>query len=320
MKVLVVGHRGFIGPLLVKHLKHAGAQVHGIDEGWYDETILGLNGEHVPHSEHNGKNARLRDIDTLGPYDTIVWLAAVSNDHMGNLDEFDTYWNNYELPKLRAEEFWDRNPNGRFVYISSASVYGANGDISKEDTATDPLTAYSKSKVKMDEWLATQKYSWVSLRLGTLWGASPNMRRDLVVNAFTWEAMHTKHIHPKSTARRPILNVDDAGWIISLAAIIPSVQGIYNACSENVTVTQLAERIGGFLNVEVQPFNGTDGDERNYWMDNSRLLYHFEIRENELAKTDDPAQIALVEATLDAYKGNLKTRTEMYKEGLDGVA
>jgi nucleoside-diphosphate-sugar epimerase len=317
MKVLVVGHRGFIGPLVVKHLKHAGAQVHGIDESWYDETIRGLDAEHIPHSERSGKNSRFSDIDPLGSYDVVVWLAAVSNDHMGNLDEFDTYWNNYELPKLKAEDFWDRNPNGRFVYISSASVYGANGDIAREDTATDPLTAYSKSKVKMDEWLGQQKHSWVSLRLGTLWGVSPNMRRDLVVNAFAWEAIHISEIKPASTARRPILNVDDAGWIISLAAILPSVQGIYNACSENVTVTQLAERIGNALNVKVLPYSGSDGDKRDYWMDNSRLLYHFEIRDGELAETSDPSEIRAVEASLLSYRGQLRTRTEMYKEGLE---
>ncbi len=317
MKVLVVGHRGFIGPLLVKHLKHAGAQVHGIDESWYDETIRGLDAEHIPHSERNGKNARFSDIDPLGSYDVVVWLAAVSNDHMGNINEFDTYWNNYELPKLKAEDFWDRNPNGRFVYISSASVYGANGDIAKEDTATDPLTAYSKSKVKMDEWLRQQKHSWVSLRLGTLWGVSPNMRRDLVVNAFAWEAIHISEIKPASTARRPILNVDDAGWIISLASILPSVQGIYNACAENVTVTQLADRIGNALNVKVLPYSGSDGDKRDYWMDNSRLLYHFEIRDGELAETSDPSEIRAVEASLLSYRGQLRTRTEMYKEGLE---
>jgi len=317
MKVLVVGHRGFIGPLLVKHLKHAGAIVHGIDESWYDETIRGLDAEHIPHSERNGKNARFSDIDPLGSYDVVVWLAAVSNDHMGNINEFDTYWNNYELPKLKAEDFWDRNPNGRFVYISSASVYGANGDIAKEDTAVDPLTAYSKSKVKMDEWLREQKHSWVSLRLGTLWGVSPNMRRDLVVNAFAWEAIHIGEIKPASTARRPILNVDDAGWIISLASILPSVQGIYNACAENVTVTQLADRIGNALNVKVLPYTGSDGDKRDYWMDNSRLLYHFEIREGELAETSDPSEIRAVEACLLSYRGQLRTRTEMYKEGLE---
>lgn len=317
MKVLVVGHRGFIGPLLVKHLKHAGAQVHGIDESWYDKTIRGLNAEHIPHSERNGKNSRFSDIDPLGSYDAIVWLAAVSNDHMGNLDEFDTYWNNYELPKLKAEDFWSRNPNGRFVYISSASVYGANGDIAKEDTDVDPLTAYSKSKVKMDDWLKGQDKSWVSLRLGTLWGVSPNMRRDLVVNAFTWEAIHKKHIHPQSEAKRPILNVDDAGWIISLATILPSVQGIYNACAENVTVTQIAARVSLATGAEFEKYVGDDGDKRDYWMDNSRMLYHFEIRDGELAKTDDEKEIWAVESALRDYEGVLPTRTDMYKEGLE---
>jgi nucleoside-diphosphate-sugar epimerase len=143
------------------------------------------------------------------------------------------------------------------------------------------------------------------------------MRRDLVVNAFTWEAIHRKHIHPQSTAKRPILNVDDAGWIISLAAILPAVQGIYNACSENVTVTQLAERIGNATGAEVSPYTGSDGDKRDYWMDNGRMLYHFEIRDGELAKTTDIYEIQAVERCLEAYNGQLRTRTEMYKEGLE---
>jgi len=171
--------------------------------------------------------------------------------------------------------------------------------------------------VKMDEWLTTQSRSWVSLRLGTLWGSAPNMRRDLVVNAFMWEAIHKKHIHPQSEAKRPILNVDDAGWIISLGAILPAVQGIYNACSENVTVTQLADRIGLATGAEVSPYTGSDGDKRDYWMDNGRLLYHFEIRDSELAKTTDRLELIDVEQTLIPYNGNLRTRTEIYKEQLD---
>ena len=124
------------------------------------------------------------------------------------------------------------------------------------------------------------------------------------------------HIHPKSTAKRPILNVDDAGWIISLGAILPAVQGIYNACAENVTVTQLADRIGAVTGAEVSQYVGSDGDKRDYWMDNSRLLYHFEIRDNELAKSIDSLEIIDVQQALIPYNGSLRTRTDIYKEQL----
>jgi hypothetical protein len=62
---------------------------------------------------------------------------------------------------------------------------------------------------------------------------------------------------------------------------------------------------------------GDDGDKRDYWMDNGRLLYHFEIRDSELAKTSDPREITAVEQTLLSYEGSLRTRTEIYKEGLE---
>ena len=84
MKALIVGHRGYLGPLVVKHLKRGGVTVHGLDEDWYTETLNGLKGEHVPHSERNGLDARLVDLDPLGSYDVIVWLAAVSNDPLAN--------------------------------------------------------------------------------------------------------------------------------------------------------------------------------------------------------------------------------------------
>lgn len=314
MKALVVGHRGYVGPLAVKHLKRAGFEVHGLDEGWYDECIRGLNADHIPDSEHVSDYAKVSDLDTLPSYDVVVWLAGVSNDHMGNVDETDTFWTNYELPRMIANNFWKGNPKGRFVYISSASVYGDNGTTATEETEVSPLTAYSKSKTAMDGWLSSRTESWVSLRYGTLWGASPNMRRDLVVNAFTWEAIHTRVIKPQSTARRPIFNVDDAGWVTALASVLPNVQGVYNACAENVTVTQIAKRIADFTGTQVLDYVGDDGDKRDYWMDNSRLLYHFEIRPDELVTTDNPIAIKAVESCLTAYRGNLRTRTEIYKE------
>lgn len=317
MKALVIGHRGYLGPLVVKHLKRSGVQVHGIDEDWYVETMLHLRGDHIPHSERNGKDARLVDLDPLGSYDVIVWLAAVSNDHLGEIDVFDTNWSNHEMPVLQAKRFWIDNPNGKFIYVSSASVYGAGEPTAAtEDSATNPLSAYARSKVDTDRWLMTHAdHAWASLRLGTLWGESPNMRRDLVVNAFAWEALHSRVIVPKSNARRPILHVDDAAWAISLAALTPAARGIFNVCSENVTVYELAKRVGDALGVSVR-YDSGDGDKRDYHMSNAKAMYHLEIREEEWKTTHMPDLIWRVEQCLKQYNGNLRTRTEMYVEGL----
>ena len=317
MKALVVGHRGYLGPLVVKHLKRNNVQVHGIDEDWYAETIGNLKGEHVPQNERNGLGSRLFDLDPIGSYDVVIWLAAVSNDHLGELDVLDTNWSNYEQPTNQAQRFWRDNPNGKFIYISSASVYGAGEkEAASETSNTHPLSAYARSKVQTDEWLMRHEENpWVSVRLGTLWGDSPNMRRDLVVNAFVWEAIHPGVIKPKSDARRPILHVDDAAWAICIAAMNPAVRGIFNVCSENVTVYELAKRIGSALNVNVDYGSG-DSDKRDYHMDNSKAMYHLEIREDEWKTTLNPEFIWAVEKCLAAYHGNLKTRTQMYQEML----
>lgn len=317
MKALVVGHRGYVGPAAVKHLKRAGVTVHGIDEDWYVDSILSLSADHIPHSERNGVNSRLFDVDPLGSYDVIIWLAAVSNDHLGELDAFDTEWSNYEQPILQAKRFWHENPAGKFIYLSSASVYGAGQDKpSTEESAVNPLTAYARTKYQTDSWLLKQEnHPWVSLRLGTLWGDAPNMRRDLVVNAFAWEAIHMGVIKPKSDARRPILNVEDAGLAIALAALNPSAHGIMNVCSENVTVYDLAARIGQALNARVEYGTG-DGDRRDYHMDNSKVKFHLEIRDNEFKTTHNPENLWKVEKCLRAYNGNLPTRTDLYQKKL----
>lgn len=320
MKALVVGHRGFVGPLVVKHLKHHKFTVHGLDEDWYASTMNGLKAEHIPHSERNGLDARLVDLDPLGSYDVIIWLAAVSNDHLGEIDVFDTEWSNHEMPILQAKRFWMENPAGKFIYVSSASVYGA-GEVnpSTEESPTHPLSAYARTKYQTDSWLLKQlENNWVSTRLGTLWGESPNMRRDLVVNAFIWEGIHNGVIRPKSDARRPILHVDDAAWAISLAAARQGVRGIFNVCSENITVYQLAKRIGQAMNVPVEYGTG-DGDRRDYHMDNSKVMYHLEIRKDEWKTTESPDLLWRVEQCLRSYDGNLKTRTEAYTELLDGM-
>ena len=315
MKALIVGHRGYLGPLVVKHLKRGGVTVHGLDEDWYTETLNGLKGEHVPHSERNGLDARLVDLDPLGSYDVIVWLSAVSNDPLGELNVLDTQWSNYEQPMLQAKRFWHENPSGKFLYISSASVYGAGeASPSTELSPTNPLSAYGRTKAAMDAWLLGQEHHpWVSLRLGTLWGESPNMRRDLVVNAFVWEAIHNGVIKPASDARRPILNVDDAAWCIALAALSPAVRGILNVCSENITVYDLASRVGDALGVRVEYGSG-DGDRRDYHMDNARALYNLEIREGELKTTHNPDNLWRVDNCLRRYDGYLPTRTDMYRK------
>lgn len=317
MKALVVGHRGYVGPAAVKHLKRAGVTVHGIDEDWYVDTMRSLSADYIPHSERNGLNSRLFDMDPLGSYDVIIWLAAVSNDHLGELDAFDTEWSNYEQPTLQAKRFWHENPSGKFIYISSASVYGAGQEKpSTEDSPVNPLTAYGRTKYQTDSWLLKQEHHpWVSLRLGTLWGDAPNMRRDLVVNAFAWEAIHMGVIRPQSDARRPILNVEDAGLAIALAALNPSVHGILNVCSENITVYDLAARIGQALNARVEYGKG-DGDRRDYHMDNSKAKFHLEIRDNEFKTTHNPENLWRVEKCLREYGDSLPTRTELYKKKL----
>lgn len=208
MKVLVTGSLGYIGSVLMPMLRDAGCEARGVDLGWYNDE------SHTEWEYTDKKDIRDLTVEDLKGFDAIVHLAALSNDPMGALDPALTEDINYkgtiELAKKAKEAGVER-----FVFSSSCSVYGVSqGEEATEESDLNPLTAYARSKIDSEialAELADENFSPVYLRNGTVYGDSPNLRFDLVLNNLVGSALTTGKIIILSdgTPYRPLVHVAD---------------------------------------------------------------------------------------------------------------
>jgi len=226
VRILITGNLGYIGPVVVSHLRSVlpNAELAGFDAGWFAHCLAGPirlpeTGLDVQYFED------LREFPDgiLDGIDTVVNLAAVSNDPMGKRFEAVTAEINHaagmELAK-RAKKAGVR----RFVFASSCSVYGwAEDGARTERSTTAPETAYARSKVDTENDLAKlagPDFQVTCLRFATACGMSPRLRLDLVLNDFVAAALTAKKITVLSdgTPWRPLIHVRDMARAIEWAA------------------------------------------------------------------------------------------------------
>jgi nucleoside-diphosphate-sugar epimerase len=249
MNVLVTGHHGYIGSVMAPYLSDAGLVVSGIDTFFYDGCDLTADPMDIPSSRMD-----VRDItpDGLARYDAIVHLAALSNDPLGDLNAHWTYDVNFEGTLTLARAAKEAGVR-RFVFASSCSMYGAS-DVSEsvtEDAPLLPLTPYAESKVRAEEalsGLADEGFSPVFMRNATVYGVSPRLRADVVLNNLVGWAFTTRKVKVLSdgTPCRPIVHVEDVARA-TLRVLEAPIEVVHNqafnigANSENYRVSELAE-------------------------------------------------------------------------------
>ena len=142
MRVLLTGHRGYIGVETVPALRSAGHEVVGLDTGLYDLCDFTAAPDSVPTLDVD-----LRDVtaEDLAGIDAVVHLAALSNDPLGDLDPSLTYDINLDA-SVRLARAAKVAGASRFVFASSCSLYGAGGDELLDETAAFyPVTPYGAS-------------------------------------------------------------------------------------------------------------------------------------------------------------------------------
>jgi nucleoside-diphosphate-sugar epimerase len=222
MKVLLTGHRGYIGAVLTPMLLERGHAVVGMDSDLYRGcTFIGELAQ-VPTIE---KDIRDVEIDELAGFDAIIHLAGLSNDPLGDYRPNLTESVNFKA-SLRLAEFAKKAGVPRFLFASSCSNYGASGsDFLDESAGFNPVTPYGQSKVNVERAVAPMadaSFSPTFLRASTAYGLSPRIRFDLVVNNLTAWAFTTGHVHLKSDGSpwRPIVHVEDiaSAYIAALEA------------------------------------------------------------------------------------------------------
>ena len=220
MHVLVTGHRGYIGSILVPLLIEAGHRVTGLDSDIYRACNFGTTAVPAPDIVRDVRDVHPHDLEG---YDAVIHLAGLSNDPLGNLDPVLTREINTEAT-LRLATAAKAAGVARFVFSSSCSNYGvsASGEWLDERSALSPATPYAVSKVACEEGLdrlADGDFTTVYLRSATAYGMSPRIRFDLVVNNLTAWAVATGQVRLKSDGRawRPLVHAEDMAQAFVLA-------------------------------------------------------------------------------------------------------
>jgi len=233
-KILIVGGAGYIGGFLTDTLKTENITVY--DNLMYESRFF---------KDVNFVYGDIRDkeklLNIMQEYDVVIWLAAVVGDGACAIDPFLTQTINEDCVKWFVDNY-----NGKFIYMSTCSVYGINNDLLDEEAPTNPISIYAKTKLAAEQYIINKYKNHLIFRLGTLFGVGDTysrIRLDLVVNILTKKACMKQPLYVYGGDQwRPLLHVKDVATAIKFG-IDNNIKGLFNLSCGNYTILNIAEEI-----------------------------------------------------------------------------
>ena len=264
MKILVTGGAGYKGVVLTKALLDKGHQVTILDNFMYGcEPVLHLVGN--PSFSAVREDIRNLNEKHLKDFDVIYHLAGISgypaceaNPHSAKLINVDA--------SRRLRDLVSRDQ--RVIYASTTSFYGQSGARCDEETPVEPVSLYGITKYQAEQELL-QRPNTISLRFATVFGVSPRMRVDLLVNDFTSKAVHERCIVLfESKTKRTFLHIQDtiAAYVFTLEHFDVMKHGIFNVGSDalNFTKMEIANAVKAETGCSIIDSEMKDFDTRNF--------------------------------------------------------
>lgn len=250
MTILVTGNLGYIGTNTTEYLRNLAFEVIGLDNGFYRNCNISSIKYDI---KTINKDIRDTEISDFSNVDTVVHLAALSNDPVGEIDKSLTLDINYN-GAVRVAELAKNSNVQRFVFVSTQSIYGLsveNIELDEDNSIKNPQTAYASSK-----WLAEQEilsmanetFTTTALRPSTVFGWGPRLRSDIVFNNLLLSGLKHKkiNVHSDGTPWRPVVHISDLVRAIEICIKITpeKISGkAFNIglLGGNFTVKQIAE-------------------------------------------------------------------------------
>ena len=275
MKVLITGGAGYLGSTLTKHLLEAGYSVTVLDNLMYDQvTLLHLFGN--PKFQFELGDVRDKKLlqELVGLNDVIIPLAAIVGMPACKANPELTVAVNYQQVADIVEVLRD---DQKLILPNTNSQYGSSDSIITEESPFNPLSLYAKTKCDAENTMLA-KGNGVSLRLATVFGVSPRMRTDLLVNDFVYKSVVDGYLVLfEAHFKRNYIHVQD------IARTFQFIIENYDKCkghafnvglsTANLSKLELAETIKKYipsLVIKQDDFK-EDFDKRNYIVSNEKL-------------------------------------------------